>query len=143
MADRVSPRPLILVVDDERTLFPMYIDLFESEGWACACWGLPDTAAAVAELRPDLVLADLVIADDREAGRRFVEALAANPATAAVPVIVCSADVRQLREARAWMEAHACSYLEKPFEIDALIAEIVRCLRERPVGRSVPHAVVH
>ena len=142
MADRVSARPLILVVDDERALFPMYIDLFGSEGWACVCWALPD-AVAVAELRPDLVLTDLVIADDRDAGRRFVEELAANPATAPIPVIVCSADIRQLREARAWMEEYACSEVEKPFDIDALLAEIVRCLRERPVGRAAPQPVAH
>lgn len=143
MADRTTRRPLILVVDDERALMPMYTELFASEGWACVCWRLPEAATAVAELGPDLVLTDLVIADDRDAGRRFVHDLAACPATASIPVIVCSADVRQLREARPWMEAHACSQVEKPFDIDALITEIVRCLQERPVDRFAPQPVVH
>lgn len=143
MAVGATPRPLILVVEDERTLFPMYAELFASEGWSCVCWRVPDTAAAVAALAPDLVLTDLVIADDREAGRRFVEELAAHPATAAIPVIVCSADVRQLRDARPWMEAHACSQMEKPFDIDALIAEIQRCLRDRRPSHGAPQPVVH
>jgi len=121
----------------------MYADLFESEGWGCVCWRLPEPAAAVAELGPDLVLTDLVVADDRDAGRRFVEDLAAHPATAPIPVIVCSADIRQLREARSWMEQYACSQVEKPFDIDALIAEILRCLHERPVSRSAPQPVAH
>jgi DNA-binding NtrC family response regulator len=141
MTDRVSRRPLILVVDDERALIPMYAELFESEGWGCVCWRLPEPADAVAELGPDVVLTDLVVADDRDAGRRFVEDLAAHPATVSIPVVVCSADVRQLREASSWMERYACSQIEKPFDIDVLTAEILRCLQERSVSPFAPQPV--
>jgi CheY-like chemotaxis protein len=136
MTDPSSVRPLILVVDDERSLFPVYDDLFVSEGWACACLRSPDSAEAIAELNPSLILTDLVFAGDREAGHRFVEALAADPETAAIPIIVCSADVRQLDESRSWIDALACVHLAKPFDIDVLVAAIRQCLQTRAASTN-------
>jgi CheY-like chemotaxis protein len=136
MTDPNSFRPLILVVDDERSLFPVYDDLFASEGWACACLRSPDSAEAIAELNPALILTDLVFAGDRDAGRRFVEALAAAPGTATIPIIVCSADARQLEESRSWIDVLACAHLAKPFDIDVLVAAIRQCLQTQTASTN-------
>jgi CheY-like chemotaxis protein len=127
-----TARPLILVVDDERALHPLYHELFADEGWTCLSWAAPDTPAAVAAVRPALVLADLVFGMDRAMGRRFIEALRSDPATDHLPVVCATADKHQLDEDRAWLAPLACSLLAKPFEIEQLITEIRRCLRWSP-----------
>lgn len=138
-----SFRPLILVVDDERALFSVYEDLFASEGWACACLRSPCSVTAIAELNPALILTDLVFAGDREAGHRFVEALAEDPVTARIPIIVCSADVRQLEESRSWMNTLACVQLAKPFDIDVLVCAIQQCLQDRRPHQATAQPQVH
>ena len=142
MTDPSSFRPLILVVDDERSLFPVYDDLFVGEGWACACLRSPDSAGVIAELNPSLIVTDLVFAGDREAGRRFVEALAEDPDTAAIPIVVCSADARQLDESRSWIDTLACAHLAKPFDIDVVIAAIRRCLQTQAASTNAAESAM-
>jgi CheY-like chemotaxis protein len=131
----------VLVIDDERSLFSVYEELFASEGWSCECWRGPGTVQQVADLGPSLILTDLVFAGDRQAGLRFVTALANSPATASIPVIVCSADVRQLEDSTLQSLASTCCQLAKPFDIEVLVTEIQRCLQWQPVqiAQCKPH----
>lgn len=123
-------RPIILFVDDERALSQIYLDISAEEGWDGVCWTGPSSPEAVASLRPSLILTDLVFGGDRARGRAFVDALLAAPETAAIPVIVCSADAQQMQDAHGWLAERACSRLEKPFDLDVLVAEVRRCLQE-------------
>lgn len=136
-------RPIILFVDDERALSQIYLDICAEEGWDGVCWTGPSSPEAVASLRPSLILTDLVFAGDRGRGRAFVDALMAAPETAGIPIIVCSADARQLQDAQPWIAQHACSRLEKPFDLDVLVAEVRRCLGERGPQDTAPQPYLH
>lgn len=120
-------RPLILAVDDERALADVYREVCRDEGWQCVVWIAPGSPDAVAALRPGLILTDLAFAGDHSAGRAFIAALAADPATAPVPVAVCTADLKQLETDDSWLD-RACARIAKPFELETLVSELRRCL---------------
>ena len=46
--------------------------------------------------------------------------------TASVPVLVCSASARQMREAEAQLRALGCDLLYVPFDIDDLLGRVGR-----------------
>jgi PAS domain S-box-containing protein len=76
------------------------------------------------EVDPDLILLDLHLPDVD--GDEVMRRLRAAPATAAIPVVICSADASPARR-RELVEGGAAGYLAKPIELDELFA-IVRGL---------------
>lgn len=107
----------ILVVDDEASIAETLSIVFEDEGFRCAI--ASNGADALAEARrdrPDLVVLDLMmpVMD----GRATLQALRADPALREVPVVVMSAAPALFDGLAAVPEA----FLEKPFDIDAMVA---------------------
>lgn len=70
-----------------------------------------------AEQQPNLILLDVHLPDLD--GREVLVRLKADPATAAIPVMVVSADATVHQEQRMW-EAGACRYLTKPIDVQKL-----------------------
>jgi PAS domain S-box-containing protein len=82
---------------------------------------------------PDLVLLDLHLPDLH--GREVLEQLKRDPATAAIPVVVVSADATSGQVERL-MAGGATDYLPKPIDLDLLLKTITRVLQ-----RSSPELV--
>lgn len=111
----------VLVVDDDPALVDVLVDILEMEGYR-ALAALDGAALRLArDQRPDVVLLDLVMPgmDGAELSRR----LRADPATAAIPIVVISAQ-NQLRTATTTLPVDDC--LAKPFEIEDLCAIVAR-----------------
>src|SRR5439155_3248898 len=88
---------------------------------------------------PDLVLLDLHLPDLH--GREVLEQLKRDPETAAIPVVVVSADATPGQLERL-MAGGASGYLAKPIDLDLLLKTIIGTLHaispepaEPPVGR--------
>lgn len=111
--------PRILIVDDDRDIRETLKELVEQEGFAAIC--AENGEDALAELRnggvlPCVILLDLTmpVMD----GFAFRAAQLADPALAAVPVVVMTAD-GNLEDKRKRIGAeHA---LKKPMEVDELL----------------------
>src|SRR5690348_5311952 len=81
---------LVLVIDDDRAIGELYRAILEDEGYRVRVHASPDLAlAAVVELRPDLLVLDLRFGPDGR-GADVVARLKGDPATRALPVLVCS-----------------------------------------------------
>lgn len=81
---------------------------------------------------PDLVLLDLHLPDLH--GREVLEQLKRDPATAAIPVVVVSADATPGQVERL-IAGGAADYLAKPIDLDLLLKTISRKLQPRsPLG---------
>ena len=119
-------RPLVLVVDDDPDILDAVCDILEGEGYrvARARHGLEALERLEAE-RPSLVLLDLMmpVMD----GPSFATALRQRRMERPVPVVVISADGNP-QKAQA---VGAQGYLAKPFDIDALLAQVAE-LAGRP-----------
>jgi len=112
-------RPLVLVVDDDPDILEAICDILAGEGYrvARARHGLEALGAIDLE-RPSLVLLDLMmpVMD----GLAFSQALRQRERDRGVPIVVISADGNRQKAAAVG----ARGFLAKPFDIDALLAEV-------------------
>jgi CheY-like chemotaxis protein len=121
-----SGAPLLLVVDDDEALLQLYRDLFQDEGYRLAVRTYP--AADLADVRrdrPDAILLDLLFGQEN-AGWRFLERLKTDPRTAAIPVVVATADHRLVEQEQERLAAWCCGVVLKPFDIDDLASAVGR-----------------
>ena len=115
----------ILVVDDDSSLRQSVARVLEDEGYTVdhATDGL-SALALVAERRPDLVLLDVLM--PKMNGRRVLETLRRDPATAEIPILIMSA-VSGIETNRS-MSLGASDIVEKPFDLDELLNKVALAL---------------
>ncbi|HET8631477.1 MAG TPA: response regulator [Thermomicrobiales bacterium] len=120
--------PLIAVMNDDTAFLDLMHELLTGEGYRCfICKESDRVYATIKERRPDLVILDIRMGSP-EAGWTALEILRLDPATAHIPVIVCSADTPFLHAKEEALRALRCDILEKPFDLDMLLAKIAGVL---------------
>jgi CheY-like chemotaxis protein len=87
----------------------------------------------ITRVQPDLVIADLQM-ETQDAGLRLLARLRADPATAEIGLILCSADTRALEQRRAEVTKFAATVVPKPFELDELVSTVKQRLAGRREG---------
>ncbi len=116
------PSPLIAIVEDGATIPDMMVECLTSEGYRTL--GYRRGAGAddfIARARPDAVILDVRMEQPR-AGMAVLRHLRGEAATAAVPVIVCTADHRFVADWQDVLATDHCTVVTKPFRIDDLLA---------------------
>ena len=136
----VAKRPRILWADDNADM-RQYVRRLLGERYDVEA--VPDGEAALEAARarpPDLVLSDVMM--PRLDGFGLLNALRADPATRAIPVILLSA--RAGEESRVeGLEAGADDYLVKPFSARELLARVGANLEMARVRREAGERVTH
>ena len=114
----------MLVVDDDVGLQETLEAVLSYEGYDVmrARDGV-DALAQIAQRPPEVIVLDWAM--PRMDGPSFVAALARQGLRPRIPILVLTADGRALQKA-AQINAEAC--MAKPFDIDALLAEVARLL---------------
>jgi DNA-binding response OmpR family regulator len=116
--------PLILVVDDDPIILDLLCEVLRDAGYrALPCSSADDAKVLLAGDRPALVILDIRMGGPDE-GVGLLSALRECAATAALPIIVCSADIAFLREHESDLRARGCDILSKPFDLDDLLARV-------------------
>ena len=119
-------RPVVLVVEDDTfshqliaiTLETRGVDLvFEADG--------ATALARIGAVRPDLVLMDVMLPGHD--GVELTQSLKADPALAAIPVVMLTGEARREVLVRS-IEAGAADFIVKPFSPEALVAKLARYL---------------
>ncbi|MGZ5130764.1 MAG: response regulator [Caldimonas sp.] len=119
-------RPVVLLVEDDE--FSHQLVAISLEGRNVELVYEADGAAALERIRnvqPDLVLMDVML-PGRD-GLELTQELKADPALAAIPVVMLTGEARREILARS-VEAGAADFIVKPFTPDALIAKLLRFL---------------
>jgi CheY-like chemotaxis protein len=85
------------------------------------------TPEDIRALLPDLILLEL---EPHRYGHvlRLVETIRTSPVISPIPVIITSTDAQQLGDLARELGDFGCSVLDKPFELDDLIACVERAL---------------
>ena len=118
----------ILVVDDDATFLALMKDFLEDEGYSVSVLeGVGKAYRQIKKSLPDLVILDLRL-EEPDAGWKVLDKLKFNSQTAQIPVVVCSADIRALREESGRLQSLGITAIEKPFDLDALQAAIRQAL---------------
>jgi two-component system, OmpR family, phosphate regulon response regulator OmpR len=116
--------PFIVVIDDDPIILDLMCEVLRDAGYrALPCSSADDAKALLVRDRPALVILDIRMGGPDE-GVGLLCALRECAETAALPVIVCSADLAFLREQESDLRARGCDILAKPFDLDDLLARV-------------------
>ena len=128
-------RARIALINDDTAFLNLMRELLEScEGYDVSICKEGDRAYEfVKEHRPDLVILDIRMGGE-ETGWTIMELLTLDPATRPIPMIVCSAAVRELHEHEPILSRYGVSVLPKPFDLDALLEKVSEGLT---IGKEV------
>jgi two-component system sensor histidine kinase ChiS len=117
-------KPLIAVVNDDTIFLELMHDLLTEEGYRTAIWEEGDKAyQMIKEHRPLLVILDIRM-EHPDTGWMVLELMRLDPATARIPVIICSADTERIRAKEVYLREKACDVLEKPFLLEDLLVKV-------------------
>jgi CheY-like chemotaxis protein len=123
-----APANHVLVIEDDEVLRTLYAEILAADGYRATTWATtPSDPGAIAALAPDLILLDLAVGPTRDGGWTFLAQLKAEPVTAAIPVLVCSALIRRTESASEELTARTCGVLAKPFDLDEFLSLFHDC----------------
>jgi CheY-like chemotaxis protein len=125
--------PVIAVVDDDPLILKYMDMLLRHHGYETLLWNEARSACDMIRRRqPDVVLLDLSMQGDARAGLKVLDCLHAEPATAAIPVIIVSGTVDTLQGADRLLSRLAYARLLKPIDSDVLLAHVANALQAEP-----------
>ena len=130
--------PHILVVNHAPEILDLMQTLLEEEGYRVTVHQCQEESLdAIAETKPKLIVIDYMWpgTDDEWT---LLNLLTIDRRTRAIPVIVCTAAVRQVRDMEGHLDSIGVRVVFKPFDIDHLL-EVVRETLQTP--RDEPSTV--
>ncbi len=113
----------ILVVDDDESIVEVVQLILEGEGYRVQTNMDGNLQPLLKAMQPDLILLDMLLSGVD--GRDICKQLKSNPQTAHIPVIMLSAHSETDKAANV---SGADDFLEKPFDVEALIAIVEKHL---------------
>jgi phosphate regulon transcriptional regulator PhoB len=124
----------VLIVEDEPDIRNLLVHHLTRDGFRCrtAATGL-DALARVRAVPPDLVVLDLMLPE--MTGLEVCRRLRADPATAAVPIIMLTAKADEV-DRIVGLEMGADDYVPKPFSPKELVARVRAVLRRVHPGEA-------
>jgi DNA-binding response OmpR family regulator len=127
----------IAVVNNDTDFLNLMEELLRLEGYNTIICREGDRAyELMKQVQPDLIVLDIRL-EHAETGWTILECLRLDPATTAIPVIVCSADSAFLRDKALSLQQLRCDILEKPFDLDMLLAKAAHSLERYPPSGAV------
>ena len=128
----------ILLADDSVTIQKVVAISFASEDVTVLTVDNGDDAIAkTREIRPDIVLADVVMPGKN--GYEVCEAIKADPELAQIPVLLLTGTFEAFDESRA-REVGSAGHIAKPFEAQSLIDEVRRLIDAAATSATPPPA---
>ncbi len=126
MAEGAQRRSRITVIDDHPEFLDMMVELLSVDHDVTAISALEMGFESIVDSRPDLLIVDLRLDSGNLQGADIVTLARAHRHMRAVPIVICSGDVRALNDGTdAILNAGNTAVLIKPFTLDA-VEEIVR-----------------
>ncbi|HVF22920.1 MAG TPA: PAS domain S-box protein, partial [Pyrinomonadaceae bacterium] len=134
MSTSTSDRGRVLIVDDDRKILDLLVELLELDGYEIAAAADGSEALAMAQsFVPDVVVSDVVmpVIDGLELCRRLKE----NPRTSYVPVLLISGIRKSDDAGIEGLYAGADDYLDLPFRNEELLVKVARLVERHRIER--------
>jgi CheY-like chemotaxis protein len=121
-----ATQPHVLALDGSETFLAVLQEVLEEAGYrVTAAREVPTDAGDVRRLDPDVVVLDLLIGG-QDAGWRLLRRLRRDPATADMPIVVCTGATALVREVGPELRSLADAVVIKPFDIGELTTAVDR-----------------
>ena len=130
-APPVTERRRIVVINDTKEILELFRDILEGEmGHDVMLMSFaPDELTRIVEAKPDLLIIDFVIGDREMEGWQLLQKMRMHRETAEIPIVACTAAVKQVRESEAYLLEQGIEVVLKPFTIDQLEGAVQRALK--------------
>ena len=127
---RQEGRKHIFAINGAPEFLNIVRELFQEEDYNVTTTNfVPNSFDQIAAVQPDALIVDIVIG--QSAGWELLEQLHAAAATAGIPVLVLSTSPQLLQKAQEQAERYGTHrYLDKPFELKALLDHIHQMIGE-------------
>jgi CheY-like chemotaxis protein len=114
----------VTVVNDHPEFLALLSEFLGEEGYEVSAVAKHQGAfEQIKTTKPDVVICDLMF-DNMPAGWALLDMLYLDPETREIPVILCSAAIRQVQEIVPSLASKGILWLEKPFDLDTLLATL-------------------
>lgn len=124
MSQDADQRKHILVINDDPAILQLFDDLLSEEGYRVTLDNFgrltTDLLEAIREIQPDMVIMDFIVGGEAK-GWQLVQATQMDRSVRDIPVIICTAAVKQVTELSAHLDGIGVHVVIKPFDIDHLI----------------------
>jgi len=127
----VTDRKRIVVINDTKEILELFRDVLEGElGHEVILMSFaPDELSRIVDSDPDLLIIDFVIGDREMEGWQLLQKMRMHRATAGIPIVACTAAVKQVRESEAYLLEQGIEVVLKPFTIEQLESAVQRALQ--------------
>jgi DNA-binding response OmpR family regulator len=120
----------ILVINDTQEILDLFRELLEEEGYEVVLYSYAILEMGeVEKIMPNLIILDYVFGTENT-GWQMLQKLKMVRATATIPVIICTAATREVRDIQGYLQAQGIRLVPKPFNIDDLLATVKLALQD-------------
>ena len=114
----------ILVINDDQSILDLFQLLLESEGYEVLLSKIAfEEVSQIEQQHPHLIILDVKLGTHAE-GFLFLQKIRMYPPTTALPVILCTAAVGEVREQEEVLRQKGIPVIYKPFDLDELLQVI-------------------
>lgn len=133
----------ILVINDTPEILELFQEILSEEGYEVILYSfaIHDTAEIVRH-HPDLIILDYIFGTEK-LGWQLLQKLKMRHDTAGIPVIICTAAIREVREIEGYLLAKGVTIVPKPFDIDDLLIAVKNALVEPGVVATLIDKPAH
>ncbi len=113
----------VLVINDTKEILELFRDILGPDGMGhevVLMTYAPDELSRITAEKPDLVIVDFILGNQETLGWQLLQKLRMNAETANIPIIACTAAVREVRESEAYLMDQGIEVVLKPFTIAQL-----------------------
>jgi DNA-binding response OmpR family regulator len=118
----------IMVINDTQEILDLFDAALTDEGYEVFLYSYAvRDMHEVERIAPDLIILDLMFGSEA-IGWQVLQKLRMNRATAAIPVVVCTAATNAVREMEGHLQSQGVSVVPKPFQLEELFQSVERAL---------------
>jgi CheY-like chemotaxis protein len=123
----------ILAINNDPAVLALFRDLLQEAGYLVSLHAYVDhDLTQIKALKPDLIVLDYMWAHEDDSWS-LLQMLRMDPATTAIPIILCTGAVREVEALEEHLMAMGVTVVLKPFNIDQLVDAIrTRLTPEHP-----------
>ncbi|HLW03830.1 MAG TPA: response regulator [Ktedonobacterales bacterium] len=119
----------IMVINDTQEILELFDELLSGEGYEVVLYSQAiQDMSEIERIKPDLIIVDYIMGGEKS-GWQMVQKLRMRRATAKIPLIICTAAIREVREIEGFLRMKGIGLVPKPFDIDDLLESVCTALQ--------------
>jgi len=113
-----------MIINDTQEILELFEEILGYEGYEVVLYSQAiQDMAEIERIKPDLIIVDYIFGGEAS-GWQMVQKLRMRRATAKIPLIICTAAIREVREIEGFLRMKGIGLVAKPFDIDDLLEAI-------------------